>query len=383
MEGALPGPVTKLDGTRIGDESFQFLHRSPVWNSLSSMMRLDYQITANYECIFEDILNVMDPRRMDNMLPEIVKGSVQTQVEMPWLAKEEGTGLIFPPTMADALAANIISLSEAHGLDRRRCWDTGSFSIADVARELEDDIALFDKINRSLDIFISAIAIEAASMSPRIVALRAAGKHCGVCPGITSRLTTKYVIIGLNPGGDETSPSTTGLSMAEYTGQSYRYQKAVKAVIDTFENKMQLAHGAALPSFGVANFSCLHSNNTSDPSFSVEAVECRELLLKELNLPCLEVLIFTGRDCRSLFTALLWKIGSEIAEVKLDESGELKKLDPKAVAIDTIIQGLDHRVRCLFTRHLSPRSPLPVGYAEAIGVELAGWQDRKISCRSE
>ena len=140
------------DGSLVQDEATRFFHKSPVWQTLQSMTLLDHSILASYENIFEDILNVLDPARKERMLSSMRRLGAKPQEKQGsrWPSKPDGTGLIWATTMAEALKSKLITLDEAHELDRRRCWDKSPFQIVDIVRELEADLELFEGLNRRL-----------------------------------------------------------------------------------------------------------------------------------------------------------------------------------------------------------------------------------------
>lgn len=144
--------TVRADGSLERDEVTRFFHKSPVWQTLQTMTLLDYSIIASYEYIFEDILNVLDPARKAHMLSSIRSKGAKPQDELGsrWPSKPDGTGIIWATTMAESLKSNLITLDEAHELDRRRCWDKSPFQIVDIVRELEADMDFFEGLNRRL-----------------------------------------------------------------------------------------------------------------------------------------------------------------------------------------------------------------------------------------
>ncbi len=224
---------------------------------------------------------------------------------------------------------------------------------------------------RYKELYERALQIEEQSQSPRIKAVHERGLHCKVCLGVTDPLHTKHVFVGLNPGADETTHNpeapSAQLSMEEYVDpklQPFRYQKNVRAVIAAFAQSTNVPMEKAIPLFGAVNLSFLHSGDVANHiSFNIEVAECEEIIQRELDLPKLQTLIFTGRRCLPLFRQSLWKNNADIIPVEVPR---LEIVDPRATVFKTsLLTG--QLVTCLFTRHLSPRGPLPATFPAELG----------------
>jgi hypothetical protein len=226
---------------------------------------------------------------------------------------------------------------------------------------------------RYRDLYRLAAAIRKESQSPRIKRQQQCRQACNVCLGVTDRATTEYVFVGLNPGGngeERQLPPLEELTMADYVSQKYTYQTRVGEIIESFARHRNEDVSATVPRFGAANLSFYHGAMESG-SFDIEVVECRRVLLAELDLPKLKALIFTGRECARFFYLLLWKPGSAVQALSDTNVSKLKEADPGAMVIKTEI-GTGRKVACIFTRHLSPRGrPLPVDFTGSLGAGLS------------
>lgn len=221
-----------------------------------------------------------------------------------------------------------------------------------------------------------ALEVEKGSRSPRIREMHAKGRHCRICLGVTDPRATRYVFVGLNPGAECTSetPECAGqLSMQEYLDpvlQPHRYQINVRLAIESFAQETGQRLSVAAPMFGAVNLSFLHSGSVGDrASFELEVADCADVIGEELRLPSLEVLLFTGRRCEALFKRTHWRPGAAMKSVSMKC---LLDADPRATGYrTTLASGLE--ATCVFTRHLSPRGPLPPSLPAALGRWLGAY----------
>jgi hypothetical protein len=222
-------------------------------------------------------------------------------------------------------------------------------------------------MNRLENLYKEAIEIEAHSQSPRIQKLHKNGQQCEVGVGITDPNLTQYLFVCLNPGGNPVSPAKRYTSMEQYLlAQEERLARKMKILIDAFALKKNISPPQnAYPMFGTTNISFFHSRTTRhlDESFCVEAYESLPVLKREISIPKLKALIFSGVTYEYFFYNL-YKAGTQITDYFGKDS------TPKIYSFKTqIVTGA--RVVCAFIRHLSGPPGLSDDAVKFFGRKLA------------